>query len=109
MCSALFSASKTLAKTLSPDNEKVEKGYLKSSVLLKWSPAQAGQVGNQKKLDDFVNLLNLNPDRYVSAVVSTGDEPDAFALVFVPHGLDIDRLSDYDIISYAFSRIVHCT
>ena len=63
-----------------PDNEKVEKGYLKTSALLKWSPAQAGQVGNQKKLDDFVNLLNLNPDRYVSAVVSPGDEPDSLAL-----------------------------
>lgn len=63
-----------------PDNEKVEKGYLSTSALLKWSPAQAGQVGNQKKLDDFVNLLNLNPDRYVSAVVSRGDEPKTLAL-----------------------------
>ncbi len=63
-----------------PDNERVEKGYLKSSALIKWSPAQTGEVGNQKKLDDFVNLLNLNPDRYVSAVVSKGPEEQTLAL-----------------------------
>ena len=63
-----------------PDNERVEKGYLKSSALMKWSPAQTGEVGNQKKLDDFVNLLNLNPDRYISAVVSQGEEEQTLAL-----------------------------
>jgi hemolysin activation/secretion protein len=63
-----------------PDNERVEKGYLKSSALTKWSPAQTGEVGNQKKLDDFVNLLNLNPDRYISAVVSQGEEEQTLAL-----------------------------
>jgi len=63
-----------------PDNERVEKGYLKSSALNKWSPVQTGKVGNQKKLDDFVNLLNLNPDRYVSAVVSKGPEEKTLAL-----------------------------
>jgi len=62
------------------DNERVEKGYLKSSALIKWSPAQTGEVGNQKKLDDFVNLLNLNPDRYISAVVSQGEEEQTLAL-----------------------------
>ncbi len=63
-----------------PDNERVEKGHLKSSVLTKWSPAKTGEVGNQKKLDDFVNLLNLNPDRYISAVVSKGPEEQTLAL-----------------------------
>lgn len=37
-------------------------------------------MGNRKKLDDFVNLLSLNPDRYVSAVISRGSEPDSLAL-----------------------------
>lgn len=67
-------------KYYTPDNKRVEKGYLKSSALTKWSPAQTGEVGNQKKLDDFVNLLNLNPDRYVSAVVSKGPEEQTLAL-----------------------------
>ena len=67
-------------KYFTPDNEKVEKGYLKSSALMKWSPAQTGEVGSQKKLDDFVNLLNLNPDRYVSPIISKGEEEETLAL-----------------------------
>ena len=60
----------------------VEKGYLSKEAVLKWSPIKEGQVGNQKKLDDFVNLLNLNPDRYVSAVVTQGDEPDILTVAY---------------------------
>jgi len=63
-----------------PENEIVEKGYLSSSAVSDWSPVKTGQVANQKELDDFVNLLNLNPDRYVSAVVSKGVEPNSIAL-----------------------------
>lgn len=57
------------------DREEVEEGYLNRSVFMEWSPVQVGQVANQKDLDDFINLLNLNPDRYVSARVSQGAEP----------------------------------
>lgn len=57
------------------DREEVEEGYLNKSVFLEWSPVKVGQVANQKELDDFINLLNLNPDRYVSARVSQGAEP----------------------------------
>ena len=53
---------------------KAEKGYLSSSAVLAWSPVKEGQVANQKELDDFVNLLNLNPDRYVTATVKPGAE-----------------------------------
>ncbi|MHC4157625.1 MAG: ShlB/FhaC/HecB family hemolysin secretion/activation protein [Planctomycetota bacterium] len=62
------------------EREKVEKPILQSSILEAWSPAKAGQVVNKKKLDDFVDLLNMNPDRYVSAVISRGSEPDSIAL-----------------------------
>ncbi|MHC4243581.1 MAG: ShlB/FhaC/HecB family hemolysin secretion/activation protein [Planctomycetota bacterium] len=65
-----------------PDNEKVEKGYLCSSAIKDWSPAQLGEVTNQKEMDDFINLLNLNPDRYVSGIVSKGAEPNSIALGF---------------------------
>ena len=58
----------------------MEKGYLKDSAVDEWSPVKIGDVANRKKLDDFVNLLNLNPDRYVSAVVSKGVEPNSLAL-----------------------------
>lgn len=51
----------------------VEEGYLKRSFVEEWSPIKVGEVGNQKALDDFVNLLNLNPDRYISAVVTKGE------------------------------------
>ncbi len=51
--------------------------YLRRDVMEKWSPVKSGQVVNKKKLDDFINLLNLNPDRYVSATVSRGAEPNS--------------------------------
>ncbi|MDO8303190.1 MAG: ShlB/FhaC/HecB family hemolysin secretion/activation protein [Sedimentisphaerales bacterium] len=59
-----------------------EKGYLRHSAVKAWSPVEPNSVANRKKLDDFVNLLNLNPDRYVSAVVSKGDEPNSLALEY---------------------------
>jgi hemolysin activation/secretion protein len=59
---------------------KTEKSVLRRSLIEKWSPIKVGQVGNQKKLDDFINLLNLNPDRYVSATVSKGAEPKTLAV-----------------------------
>ncbi|MDT8300153.1 MAG: hypothetical protein RQ760_01635 [Sedimentisphaerales bacterium] len=31
-------------------------------------------------MDDFINLLNLNPDRYVSGIVSKGAEPNSISL-----------------------------
>jgi hemolysin activation/secretion protein len=63
-----------------PDNERVEKGYLKDSFLREWTPFKVGEVGKQKELEDYVNLLNLNPDRYISARVSRGAEPDTLAV-----------------------------
>ncbi len=65
-----------------PENMQVEKGYLSSSSVLEWSPVQPGEVGNEKELSNFVNLLNLNPDRYISATVSKGAEPDTLALSY---------------------------
>ncbi|MBC8468493.1 MAG: hypothetical protein H8D56_03390 [Planctomycetes bacterium] len=62
------------------DREQVEKGILRSSVIEDWSPVKVGQVVNKKELDYFVNLLNLNPDRHVSAVISRSSEPNTLAL-----------------------------
>jgi hemolysin activation/secretion protein len=64
------------------EQNRVEEGYLSRDAVLKWSPIKEGQVGNQKKLDDFVNLLNLNPDRYVSAVVTQGDKADTLTVAY---------------------------
>ncbi|MHC4172604.1 MAG: ShlB/FhaC/HecB family hemolysin secretion/activation protein [Planctomycetota bacterium] len=61
---------------------EVEKGYLRRSAVENWSPVKPGAVANQKELDDFVNLLNLDPDRYVSAVVTRGSEPNTLALTY---------------------------
>lgn len=60
--------------------EEKEEGYLKKSVLESWSPAKVGEVITKDKLDDFIRLLNLNPDRYISAIISRSDEPDALNL-----------------------------
>jgi len=62
------------------DQNKVEKGYLRRSTIEEWSPLKMGELANRKALDDFVNLLNLNPDRYVAAIVSRGTEPNTLAL-----------------------------
>ena len=62
------------------ERERVEKGVLRSSVIEDWSPVKVGQVVKKKELDYFVNLLNLNPDRYVSAVISRSSEPNTLAL-----------------------------
>lgn len=64
------------------DRHRQEKGILKSSVIESWSPAKKGDVIHKKQLDDFVRLLNLNPDRYVSPVVSRSTEPNALNLSY---------------------------
>ncbi len=61
---------------------EVEKGYLDANAVLAWSPVKEDKVANAKKLDDFVNLLNQNPDRYVSAMVSKGSEPKTLAVQY---------------------------
>lgn len=57
------------------ENQPVEKGYLRRHLLTGWSPVKPGKVVNRKQLDDYLNLLNLNPDRYVAASVSQGEQP----------------------------------
>ena len=64
------------------DRQEVEKGFLKESVLKLWSPVKEGEVIQKNKVDDFVKLLNLNPDRYVSAVISRSAEPNALNLTY---------------------------
>ena len=59
-----------------------EEGFLKSNALKRWSPVKEGEVIQKKKLDDFVRLLNLNPDRFVSPVISRSTEPNALNLSY---------------------------
>ena len=68
------------AKYYDTDQNTVEKGRLDANALLGWSPAKSGKVLNHKRLDDYINLLNQNPDRYVSAAVSQGTEPNTLAV-----------------------------
>lgn len=65
-----------------PDQNVKDKGYLRRGFIEKWSPIKQGEVANQKKLDDFVNLLNENPDRYVSAVVTRGSQERTLAVEY---------------------------
>lgn len=65
-----------------PNQVEVEKGYMRKSAILDWSPVKVGEVPNQKALDEFVNLLNLNPDRYVSAMVSRGVTPRSLSVEY---------------------------
>ncbi|MHC4628238.1 MAG: hypothetical protein ACYTDV_14765, partial [Planctomycetota bacterium] len=67
--------SEVRIKYFDAERNEVEQGYLRRSVLDKWSPAKRDEMANQKALDYLVNLLNLNPDRNVTAIVSEGAEP----------------------------------
>jgi hemolysin activation/secretion protein len=72
-------------KYFDAERNEVEKGYLKRSALQKWSPAKRDKMASQKALDYLVNLLNLNPDRHVAAIVSSGAEPNTLALEYDVH------------------------
>jgi len=72
-------------KYFDAERNEVEQGYLKRSALQKWSPAKEDKMASQKQLDYLVNLLNLNPDRHVTAVVSGGAEPNTLAIEYDVH------------------------
>ena len=74
--------SEVRIKYYDAERNEVEEGYLRRSVLEEWSPIERDKVASQKKLDNLVNLLNLNPDRHVSAVVSRGSEPNTLAVQY---------------------------
>jgi len=62
------------------ERNEVEKGILRRSALEAWMPARQGEVTNQRALDNTLNLLNLDPDRYIAALVSPGSEPNTLAV-----------------------------
>jgi hemolysin activation/secretion protein len=64
------------------NNLPAEKYYLKPELLLEWSPLVPGKVANRHAMDEYLNLLNRNPDRYVSAVVSQGKEPNSLDIEY---------------------------
>ncbi len=64
------------------DQNEVQKTYLHPGIVKNWSPVKDGQVINEKKLDDYVNLLNLNPDRHVYSIVAKGTEPNTLSLTY---------------------------
>ena len=74
--------SEVRIKYYDAERTEVEEGYLRRSALEKWSPVERDKVASQKDLDYLVNLLNLNPDRHVSAVVSRGAEPNTLAIQY---------------------------
>ncbi|MHC4323601.1 MAG: ShlB/FhaC/HecB family hemolysin secretion/activation protein [Planctomycetota bacterium] len=74
--------SEVRIKYYDAERNEVEEGYLRRSALEEWSPIEQDKVASQKSLDYMVNLLNLNPDRYVSAVVSRGEEPNTLAVQY---------------------------
>jgi len=74
--------SEVRIKYYDAERTEVEDGYLRRSALEKWSPVEQDKVASQKELNYLVNLLNLNPDRHVSAVVSRGAEPNTLAIQY---------------------------
>ncbi len=58
------------------DRQEQQTWHLKDSAIKSWSPVKEGDVINKKNVDEYVRLLNVNPDRYVSPVVLRSDKPD---------------------------------
>jgi hemolysin activation/secretion protein len=56
------------------EKQKKETSYLNQDVMKGWSPAKEGRMMSDKKVDMFVNEMNLNPDKHVAAVVSRGED-----------------------------------
>lgn len=69
-------------KYFDEERNELEEGFLRRSALEHWSPVERDKVASQKALDYLVNLLNLNPDRHVAAVVSRGAEPNTLAIEY---------------------------
>jgi hemolysin activation/secretion protein len=69
-------------KFFDAERNEVEEGYLLRSAIEEWSPIERDKVASQRSLDYLVNLLNLNPDRHVSAIVSRGAEPNTLAIQY---------------------------
>ena len=74
--------SEVRIKYYDAERNEVEEGYLRRSALESWSPIERDKVASQESLDYLVNLLNLNPDRHVSAIVSRGAEPNTLAVQY---------------------------
>lgn len=64
------------------NNRPAEKGYLRPELLAEWSPIKPDKVANRREMDEYLNLLNRNPDRYISAMVSQGQEPNSLAVEY---------------------------
>ena len=80
--------SEVRIKYYDAERNEVEEGHLRRSALEAWSPVEKDKVASQKELDYLVNLLNLNPDRHVSAVVSRGAEPNTLAIQYDVYEID---------------------
>ncbi|HOL31918.1 MAG TPA: ShlB/FhaC/HecB family hemolysin secretion/activation protein [Anaerohalosphaeraceae bacterium] len=65
-----------------PSNQPAQKRHLSEERLLGWSPVKEGGALSRKQLDDYLNLLNLNPDRYVAALVSKGAQTNSLAVKY---------------------------
>lgn len=64
------------------DRQETETGVLDSSILRYWSPVKPGKIIRKKPLDDFVRLLNVNPDRHISAIVTRSNDPNALNVTY---------------------------
>ncbi|MEJ5260625.1 MAG: ShlB/FhaC/HecB family hemolysin secretion/activation protein [Anaerohalosphaeraceae bacterium] len=69
-------------QSFTPDLQPASRTYLREGLMEEWSPVKSGTVLNQKKLNDFLGVMNLNPDRYVSALISKGTEPNALSVQY---------------------------
>jgi hemolysin activation/secretion protein len=61
------------------DREPIEP-ILKEESFLAWAPVQPGDLIKSKELDDYVRLMNVNPDRYIAPVITRGADDEALSI-----------------------------
>ncbi len=74
--------SEVTTKFYDVERNEAEEGRLRRNVLESWLPVREGKVAKQKKLDNMLNLLNEDPDRYINAMVSPGSDPNTLAVQY---------------------------
>ncbi|HSV27504.1 MAG TPA: hypothetical protein VLH60_06380, partial [Sedimentisphaerales bacterium] len=55
------------------DKVEKEEAYIDLEIFKQWSPVREGEMINEKELNEFVNQINLNPDKHVTAVISRAE------------------------------------
>lgn len=74
--------SKVSVNLYNVDREKKDTSYMDLDIFKNWSPVKPGSMLNEKKVDDFVEQINQNPDKNVTATVARAQDSNSLELSY---------------------------